>query len=246
VCALPSTSNLGFSMKKGYFDYTLESSADINQQMRSLAGVPAGAQNAYLKRSRSTYTQAVGVAAAGPTITAQGNTAVTYPSGSLATRLKLAAKLLSAGLGTRIVTIHWGDFDTHGDQASRLDPQLSTLSRALGAFQADLTARGVEQKVVTLVFSEFGRRVSENDGGTDHGAGGLVMAMGSAVRGGLASPFPGCKPADLASGNLKVATDFRSVYQSVLGEWLQGDLTGVLDGTFPALDRFDGTHTLFG
>ena len=94
------------------------------------------------------------------------------------------------------------------------------LSRALGAFRADLVARGIEQRVSTLVFSEFGRRVAENgSAGTDHGAGGLMMAMGSGVRGGLASEWPGCRPQDSSRqqpgpGNLKVPTDYRSVYRA--------------------------------
>jgi uncharacterized protein (DUF1501 family) len=99
-----------------------------------------------------------------------------------------------------------------------------------------------------MVFSEFGRRVGENgSAGTDHGAGGLMLLSGSAVRGGWASPFPGCKAGDVdAAGNLKVPTDFRSVYQAVLEEWLGGDATGVLPSKpFPALQRHDGTSTLF-
>ena len=103
--------------------------------------------------------------------------------------------------GTRVITIHWGGFDTHTGQLASQDRQLIELSRALGAFKADLTARGIEHRVSTLVFSEFGRRVRENgDGdtaGTDHGAGGLMMAMGSAVRGGFASRWPGCETAEL-------------------------------------------------
>ena len=71
-------------------------------------------------------------------------------------------------------------------------PQLTTLSRALAAFKADLTARGVEQNVVTMVFSEFGRRLEESDSkGTDHGSGGPIMLSGSAVKGGLAGEHPG-------------------------------------------------------
>ena len=91
------------------------------------------------------------------------------PNSGLSSKLQLAATLLSAGLGTRIVTIDWGSFDTHGDQLAGQDPQLTTLSRALAAFKADLAARGVEQNVITMVFSEFGRRLEESDSaGTDH------------------------------------------------------------------------------
>jgi pimeloyl-ACP methyl ester carboxylesterase len=114
------------------------------------------------------------------------------PNSGLSQKLQLAATLLSAGLGTRVVTIDWGSFDTHGDQLAGQDPQLTTLSRALAAFKADLAARGIEQNVVTLVFSEFGRRLGESDSkGTDHGSGGPIMLSGSAVKGGLAGEHPG-------------------------------------------------------
>ena len=117
----------------------------------------------------------------------------------------------------------------------------------MGAFKADLAARGVEQNVTTLVFSEFGRRVAQNGTGTDHGAGGLMMLSGSSVRGGYAAPFPGCRSQDLDSyGNLLVPTDFRSVYQAVINEWLGGDPAAILPGgPFPALMRPTGLGSLF-
>ena len=84
------------------------------------------------------------------------------------------------------MTIDWGSVRHARRQLGSQDPQLSVLGRALAAFQQDLAARGIEQNVTTLVFSEFGRRVGENDSqGTDHGAGGLMMLSGSAVRGGV-------------------------------------------------------------
>jgi uncharacterized protein (DUF1501 family) len=213
--------------------------------MDALAQNAAG--NAVLARARNTYGLAVDVAGTQATIN-QGTTPVTYPepTSRLQRSLQLAARILGANLGTRIITIHWGAFDTHGSQLTSQDPQLAELSRALGAFKADLAARGIEQRVATLAFSEFGRRVAENGGaGTDHGAGGFVLASGSGVKGGLASQYPGCTSLD-GNGNLKVTTDFRSVYQAVVEQWLGGDLTGVLPGgSFPALQRFDGTNALF-
>jgi len=252
VCALPSTSALGFSMRtNGGWDMPpgAPSQANLNIDMDAFGAVPAAAQNLYLGRARSAYDLAVDVAAAAPTITAQGTTAVSYPAGAsaLTTKLQLAAKLLAANLGTRIITIHWGGFDTHGTQLADQDPQLAALAQSLAAFRSDLQARGIEQRVTTLAFSEFGRRVGENgSAGTDHGAGGLMLLSGSAVRGGLASEFPGCKPADLSSGNLKVTTDFRSVYSSVLEDWLGGNTAGVLPGgPYAPVQRYDGGNTLF-
>jgi uncharacterized protein (DUF1501 family) len=252
VCALPSTSSLGFSMRTNAgFDMPPSggSNANLNLDMAAFGAVAAAPENVYLGRTRGAYDLAVDVAGAAPTINGQATTAVSYPpnASSLTGKLQLAARLLAAGLGTRIITIHWGSFDTHGSQLAAQDGQLAALAQSLAAFRADLAARGIEQNVTTLAFSEFGRRVDENgSAGTDHGAGGLMMLSGSSVRGGLASEFPGCTPASLSGGNLKVTTDFRSVYQSVLQEWLGGDLTGVIPGgPFAPIQRYDGGNTLF-
>jgi uncharacterized protein (DUF1501 family) len=243
VCAIPSLNSLGFRMSApgGV------SNTNVNAQMQALAGLPAAAHNAYLARARGTYGVAVEThqrsLAAGAFVEGAD-----YPTGTLGSRLKLAAHLLAANLGTRIITIHWGGFDTHSGQLASQDGQLSELSRALAAFRADLQARGVEDRVCTLVFSEFGRRVAENgSAGTDHGAGGLMLAMGSKVRGGLASVWPGCRPQDLvpannaAQGNLKVPTDYRSVYRSVIEEWLDDDPDAIIGGApIAPLLRGDG------
>jgi uncharacterized protein (DUF1501 family) len=238
VCAIPSLSSLGFSMNSPGGP----GATNVNAEMKVLSGLAATPANAYLERTRGTYGVAVEThrrAVEGPAYTPGGG----YPTtGSLSPRLKLAAHLLAANLGTRIITIHWGSFDTHSGQLASQDAQLTELSRALGAFRADLVARGIEQRVCTLVFSEFGRRVAENGSvGTDHGAGGLMMAMGSGVRGGLAAEWPGCKSTDLTQGNLKVPTDYRSVYRAVLEEWLGGDPDAIVGGgTIDPLIRGDG------
>jgi uncharacterized protein (DUF1501 family) len=224
---------------------------DANAQLLGLAGVAAGAGNTHLARSRSTFAETVGVYNSAHGL-AQSNPGPPYPNVSrLASQLHLAATLLAANLGTRIITIHWGGFDTHGNQLSVQDPQLSELSRCLGAFQAELVAAGIDGRVSTLMFSEFGRRVAENaSGGTDHGAGGLMMAMGKKVRGGWAAPFAGLSTLD-SVGDLMVPTDFRSVYQAVLAEWFGTDpseaLPGYPAGGFPALARQDssGSNALF-
>jgi uncharacterized protein (DUF1501 family) len=244
VCAIPSLNALGFTMNGGGYSSPsgTASSVDVNAQMRVLSGLPANTGNAFLGRSRGTFGVAVEAYDKGKAL---GNPPANpnYPnSGTLSTRLKLAAHLLAANLGTRIITIHWGGFDTHSDQIAGQDPQLKELSRALGAFKADLTTRGIEDRVCTLVFSEFGRRVEENgSAGTDHGAGGLMLAIGSGVRGGLAAEWPGCETNERKDGNIKVPTDFRSVYGSVIEEWLEDDPAAVLGGpAIPQLMRGDG------
>jgi uncharacterized protein (DUF1501 family) len=100
------------------------------------------------------------------------------------------------------------------------------------AFQNDLQARGISNKVITLVWSEFGRRVEDNDsggGGTDHGAGGLAMVIGDGVQPGIASEFPGITDTDLDQwGNLKVPTDYRQIYTSLLEDWMGTDPADVI------------------
>ena len=119
------------------------------------------------------------------------------------------------------------------------------LSSALAAFKADLTARGLEQNVATMVFSEFGRRIGSNDSaGTDHGAGGLVLVSGSSVRGGLAGEHPGVLVDD-GEGNLVPITDYRTIYQALISEWLGGDPAAILPaGPFPGIQRYDGGTSL--
>ena len=210
--------------------------------MGRLAAIPATTPG--VAQSRSVFQTTVNVSnQLGSTVPPGAN--ADYPAGSLSDRLKTAATLLSANLGVKIVTIDWGSFDTHGDQAAAMDPQITTLSRALAAFKNDLTARGIEQRVATVVFTEFGRRVGENGSiGTDHGAGGPCFVMGSAVRGGMAGNHPNV--ASLMNGNLGVTTDFRTVWQAVIAEWLGGDPTRVLPGApFAGLSRPDGQTTLF-
>lgn len=200
---------------------------NTTEEMAPIAAVPARPGNDGLGRSRQTYSRTVQVSRSLRSLTgapAGGG----YPQSDLSSRLQLAAILLQAQLGVKVITLDWGSFDTHGNQLASQDPQITTLSRALAAFRDDLTARGIEGRVMTVVFSEFGRRVASTDSGTDHGAGGLMMAMGSSVRGGFRGDFPGLS--QLYSGDLRVTTDFRSVYSSVISEWLGGDPGAVIPG----------------
>jgi len=220
----------------GQFAIERSSAAQVRpvDEIGALSAAPAGADNAGLGRSRTAYAQSVDVARKVSSL-GGGAAAPGYPNSTLSTRLRTAATLLGAGVGVRVVTIDWGSFDTHGNQRAALDPQLRVLSQALGAFRDDLAARGIEQNVLTLVFSEFGRRIAENQSGTDHGAATPVLLMGSSVRGGLRSEHPGLASPD-RRGNLQVTTDFRSIYQSVIAEWLGGDPGRILPGgPFPGI-----------
>jgi uncharacterized protein (DUF1501 family) len=248
VCTINSLSTVGFQLRPGYGSPGGDPNAvNPNTILGQLGSIPASRSNLQLAKTRQAYQLAINVynqthALGSPTL------GTGYPtSGSLSPQLQLAAFLLGANLGTRVITIHWGSFDTHGNQLSQQDPQLVELSRALSAFQADLKSRGIDNRVSVLMFSEFGRRVAENgSGGTDHGAGGLMMLAGSGVNGGLAGQWPTLTSLD-KTGDLMVPTDFRSVYSETISGWLGGDPTAVLPaGPYPlAVTRGDGRSGLF-
>jgi uncharacterized protein (DUF1501 family) len=238
VCALDGLSGIQFGVNG-------VNQADPNQYVGPLSQVPPTPGNSALYRSRGQYGLTIEVGKEVNTIAANSS-AAPYPTSYLADRLRLAAQLLGAGLGVRVVTVDWGSFDTHGDEVGSMDPQLAVLGASLAAFQADLQARGVADDTITMVFSEFGRRVQSNDsGGTDHGAGGAMMLLGNKIRGGLASPPPDVVNLD-NDGDLVVETDFRWVYKAIFAEHLGTDPTRYLPD-LPAgqINRYDGSHTIF-
>ncbi len=158
--------------------------------------------------------------------------AVPYPDGndSFPKRLQGLAAMISAGLPLRCVALEAsGSYDTHADQTSELTPALTTTAASLFAFQRDLEARGVADRVLTLVWSEFGRRAQENgSGGTDHGAAGTGFLIGTRAAGTQVGEFPGLGSGLDADGNLKPTSDFRGVYSGLLEQWLHFDAARVI------------------
>ena len=153
-----------------------------------------------------------------------GTTPVTYPSSnSLATRLKSLGTMLGAGLPIRAVTLNGiGGYDTHSEQAASFTRNLKATTDAIAAFQADLEARGLADRVLVHLWSEFGRRPEENgSAGTDHGAAGVGFLIGSRAAGTMIGEHPGVTSLD-AQGNLKATSDFRSLYASLIEDWLGG------------------------
>ena len=144
---------------------------------------------------------------------------VPYPANGLAERLKLAAQLIDAEVGSRVYYVEQDGYDTHSDQAGSHTRLLSELTSAVTAFFQDLKARGQHQRVLILTFSEFGRRVKENGSlGTDHGAAAPVFLIGGKVKPGLVGDHPRLDRLD--DGNLKHHTDFRTIYASIIDHWL--------------------------
>ena len=125
-------------------------------------------------------------------------------------------------LGVRIATVDVdGNFDTHGNQPAQLaDAARRTSPQSLAAFQADIEARGLGDRVMTFVWSEFGRRLKANhSAGTDHGAGGVGWVQGKRAASGILTQYPDLRSLD-AKGNLQVTVDFRQVYASLIEQWL--------------------------
>jgi uncharacterized protein (DUF1501 family) len=140
------------------------------------------------------------------------------------------AAMLAAGLPLHCVALSaYGMYDTHSNQAEDFADGLKLTSDTLLAFQRDLEARGLANRVLTLVWSEFGRRAEENGSdGTDHGAAGIGLLMGTRVRGNMIGEFPGLRNGLDDDGNLKATVDYRSVYSSVLEQWLGTDAAAVI------------------
>ncbi|HMJ68675.1 MAG TPA: DUF1501 domain-containing protein [Cyclobacteriaceae bacterium] len=157
------------------------------------------------------------------------------PSGSLRNgltpQLQLIARLLDgggAGMGvkTKVFLVKIGGFDTHAEQVESYDPTMGShaalmyhISSAMKAFQDDLRARGIEDKVLTVTTSEFGRRIHSNGSyGTDHGTGGPVFIFGKGANPGVVGNVP-----DLTNDNVEMQYDYRQVYASILRDWLLVD-----------------------
>ena len=159
---------------------------------------------------------------------------VNYPGTQLASRLKLISKLLKSGSHTRVYYTAQSGYDTHSAQAYTHSRLLREFSDALKAFLDDLKSAKLDDRVLVLAFSEFGRRVKENDSqGTDHGTAGPVFLAGSLVNPGLQGTMPNL--ADLENGDLKMQFDFRNVYATILQDWLGVDSGSVLGNTFERL-----------
>ena len=192
------------------------------------------------------FDQALSTAEAGITTLATG--AATYKptapyaaagaspaAGSLAAALQLTAQMIVTEPSVKICHVVISGFDTHQAESTRQAALLMEVDTAVSAFMQDMTAHGQADRVVLMTWSEFGRRVSENGSqGTDHGAAAPLFIVGKPVRGGLYGEQPSLTNT-IDSGNLKYTVDFRSVYQSLIRDWLQGDASTVLGATYPEL-----------
>ena len=170
-----------------------------------------------------------------------GDAGASYPANGLADALRLVARLIKAGFGTRVYYARHtsNGYDTHYAQLTAHAALLAELAGAVRAFLDDLRAARQEERVALLAFSEFGRRVAENGShGTDHGTAAPVFLAGGGVRGGLVGETPSLL--DLEDGDLRVGIDFRRVYATVLDEWLEVPSRAVLGAAYERLPLFRG------
>ena len=135
-------------------------------------------------------------------------------------QLKLIAQIISGNFGTKVYYCQVGGFDTHSNQVNQHEQLLRQVSVAIAAFFKDLGAKNLGDKVTLMCFSEFGRRVAQNDSrGTDHGTAAPMFVVGPKVKGGLYGAYPSLS--DLDQGDLKFTTDFRRVYATLLDQLAQ-------------------------
>jgi len=169
-----------------------------------------------------------------PKLVAGYTTKASYPATGLGRSLALAAQIIGSNLGTRAIYVEHGSFDTHVSQKATQDQLLMQFSNAIAAFYDDLAAHGNDRRVLTLTFSEFGRRIEENgSAGTDHGEASPLFMIGGGVKGGLYGTAPDLS--DTNMGNVRFTVDFRSVYATVLERWLGRPAAPVLNGQFAQL-----------
>lgn len=168
---------------------------------------------------------------------------VPYPNGGFSDALQTVAGAIVRGIGSKVYWLQTGGYDTHAGQGGGGGGDYANLMGSLGdglwAFYADIRNQGLAGDTTVIVFSEFGRRISENgSAGTDHGAAGVMMVLGGSVRGGLHGTAPSLAPGhptlENNSGDVRYETDFRSVYARLLEQWLGVSSVPILGGDFRA------------
>jgi uncharacterized protein (DUF1501 family) len=214
-------------------------SADTNSG--GSIGMVAGTMNLYKGQSALDFLERTSMDAEVSSdkiraIAGKTKNSVPYPHSGLANNLQLVARLIAGGLPTRIFYVSQGGYDTHSNQRGGQDNRLKELGDAVKAFTDDLTAMGEFDRVMIMTFSEFGRRVAENGSkGTDHGAAAPMFLFGSKLKSGMLGAEPSLAPADLQDGDIKYNTDFRSVYASLLQNWLRTPSVPILGRQFETL-----------
>lgn len=237
VPAITSPASYAFSSPNGGAEAGFERTA----QTRISSHIPV--DQPHLAFVNSTTQAALGTLDRVATV-ATYQPAVTYPNNGFAQALRAVAGAMNKQIGTKVFWVQTGGFDTHASQGANAGAYvnlMNTLDGGLKAFYDDLSAQGLLNNTLILVYSEFGRRITENgSAGTDHGAGGNMMVLGGLVRGGLYGTAPNLSldPANPTLENnaadVKYETDFRAVYAKILDGWLGSNSVAVLGADYRA------------
>jgi uncharacterized protein (DUF1501 family) len=205
------------------------------ESMPAIAGYHAGGRDAGLQQAGRIAVQSAKLRQQLMPFAGKGIASpVPYPAveergDDFPSRLAALAAMLAAGLPLRCVSLTApGDYDTHDNQGEDLAKGLKLTADSLLAFQRDLEARGLADRVLVHVWSEFGRRGEENGSdGTDHGAAGAGFLLGKRAGGRMIGEFPGLGNLD-EDGNLRATADFRGIYCALLEQWFGVDATAVV------------------
>lgn len=157
-----------------------------------------------------------------------------FPQTPLGQKMQLVGQLIERGFGMRVFYMALDGFDTHSGQIAAHEKLFSELSGAIGALFNALKPNGHDKRVLVMTYSEFGRRIAENSGGTDHGAASCLFVAGPGVKGGPVNKHPSLKDTD--QGDLKHHTDFRRVYATILDGWLKIESKAILGEKFEHLE----------
>ncbi len=199
---------------------------------------PAIGRGAVMDYIRNTGTDALKGADILATAPDKYTSNVEYSGTSVGQYMKNIAQTHLAEFGTRVLytTSPYNGFDTHANQAALQAGLWTDVSNNLDAFVTDLRDHQASDNVVTIFFTEFGRRIADNGSGTDHGAAGIAFALGEGVKGGIYGEYPSLEPGQQEEGgNLKFNLDFRSVYATILENWFALDSKPIIGGSYEKL-----------
>ncbi len=226
--SIPANGNLGFFAKTKVEDVMLQQGLHNFGDASTGLGVRGDELAAAGRRAVDTAAQIKGVY--------DKNSA----GSGFARMMAVAARMVSAGVGVRVLDVEFGSFDTHSGQDWVLNDMLQDLDEGIERFFAELDPM-IASRVTMVLTSEFGRRPKENgSAGTDHGTANCAFVIGSKVRGGLHGAYPSLSKLD-NRGNLVASVDFRSLYATVLDRWLRGDSREILGANYEQLNLFIGS-----
>ena len=237
TCQGPSV-NMGLSISDPSSFYNL-----LDGTNATVSNTNAGYELSFLRSiAKQTNQYTIRIKAASDSVTKQ----VTYPNNSLASQLKIVARLIKGGLKTKVYMVNYGGFDTHAGQVVATDTAtgahanlLKVLSDSIAAFQSDMAGLEIEDRVIGMTYSEFGRRIKSNaSGGTDHGSAAPLFLFGKNVRGGVFGNNPTIPITATVNDNVPYQYDFRTIYNTILQNWFcvtDTAKTEILTKPFPIL-----------